>query len=87
MWSYSGNQPERNVLHGIQNSKAREACIRQKVKIFCSINSADIEIYKHYVITLSRMTLWFRTQDYIAKEIYRVEPRIRSQDFKEDVCS
>ena len=80
--SILGQQTDAEALYGIQNSKVREACIKQKVEIFCGIHIEDIEIYQHYVTSNNGVILWFKTQEYIAAEILRVAPRIRSPDFQ-----
>ena len=77
MWGLFGSQTEQEVLFGIQNKKAREDCIKLKIEIFCSIHVEDIEIFYHYVTTSNGVILWFQTQDYIAKEIYRVGPKVK----------
>merc|ERR1711954_160877 len=34
MWSFMGNQSEKEILHGLHHSEGRETCARHKVKMF-----------------------------------------------------
>ena len=81
-WGVFGQQSESDALYGIQNSQARQGCVKQKIEIFCSIHIEDIEISEHYVTSNNRVIIWCRMQDYIVKEIFRVAQQIRSPDFQ-----
>ena len=81
MWSYFGDQSEKDVLFGEHNKTAREELIKHKVEIYCRINSDDIQVFEHYSTISNGVILWFRTQRYIADEIRKIGLRIRSGAF------
>ena len=78
MWTWLQGQSNHNVLFGVQNTKAREQCIKHKLDIYGNSKTEDVKIFEHFVTVTNGVILWFRAEKPLAPEIRCKEFQVRT---------